>query len=71
MSLSNVQAEAKAILSIINSASRAGLSAIVESDCQLCIDTLKAPKDRIPWKLVNFVSKALQSIGPLDLLVFS
>lgn len=35
-----------------------------------CIDALKAPKNRILWRLVNFVFEALQSIGPLILLYF-
>lgn len=43
----------------------------ITRDSWLCIDALKAPKERIPWKLVNFVFKALQSVCPFDYVVLT
>lgn len=51
-----IQAEVEAIHWAISLASRLNIHNI-ESDSEIYIDAVKAPKQRIPWRLLNFVDE--------------
>ena len=57
-----LQAEADAIILALNIATKLNASHfVIESDSKICIDSIRAPGDQVPWRLLSFVS-AVNSI---------
>ena len=44
---------------------------IIESDCKVCIDAIRASEKEIPWRLVNFVDSVKNVIRDFDHVYFN
>ena len=67
-----VQAEPNAILLATHIASNFSFcNCIIESDCKVCIDDIRASGKEIPWRLVNFVDSIKNVIRDFDHVLFN
>ena len=67
-----VQAEANAILLAAHIVLNFSCcNCIIESDCKVCIDAIRAGGKEIPWRLVNFVDSVKNVIRDFDYVYFN
>ncbi|XP_075650206.1 uncharacterized protein LOC142620780 [Castanea sativa] len=67
-----VQAEANAILLAIHIAINFSFcNCVIESDCKVCIDAIKAGGNLIPWRLLNFADSIKNVISDYSHVSFN
>ena len=67
-----VQVEANAILLVAHIALNFSCcNCIIESDCKVCIDAIRASGKEIPWRLVNFVDSIKNVIRDFNHVYFN